>query len=78
MVGHALTFLLDGAETSSIAFTFALYELAVNPDVQNKLRKEIDLTLAKHNGKMTFDSIPDMSYLDAVFLGKHNSILFYT
>lgn len=70
VVAQAATFWLDGFETSSIAISFTLYELASNPDVQEKLREEIKNTIAKHNGELTYDIIQEMTYLDQVVCGK--------
>ncbi|XP_066150436.1 probable cytochrome P450 6a14 [Euwallacea fornicatus] len=55
-----------GFETSSSTQTFALYELAVNPKVQERLRKEIDTVLEKFEGHVGYDSINEMKYLDMV------------
>lgn len=46
----------------------ALYELALNPPIQNKLREEIREILEKE-GKLTYDSVKKMTYLDKVFKG---------
>lgn len=59
-----------GFETSSGTQTFALYELAFNPDVQDKLRDEINTVLTKYNGKIGYDSVNEMNYLDRVIDGK--------
>uniref|UniRef100_A0A1L8E4F6 Putative cytochrome n=1 Tax=Nyssomyia neivai TaxID=330878 RepID=A0A1L8E4F6_9DIPT len=67
LVAHAITFFIDGFETSSIALAFTLYEIAKNTKVQEKLRNEIKATLAKH-GKITHDVVSDMPYLDQVFM----------
>ena len=40
---QTLVFLLAGYETSSTTLGFLCYHLAVNTDVQDKLRDEIDL-----------------------------------
>ncbi|MBN4836322.1 cytochrome P450, partial [Enterobacter hormaechei] len=45
---------------------FMLYELAVNPDVQDRLAKEIREHDAKNGGKFDFNSIQSMTYLDMV------------
>ena len=65
-VAQALTFLIAGYETSSSALTFALYELALHPQIQQSLRAEILQVLSKHDGKLTYDGIQDMLYLDRV------------
>lgn len=69
LAAHLFTFFLDGYETSSIAFSYTLYELACNLDVQNMLKEEIDNVLETHKGIVSFDAIQEMSYLDTVLLG---------
>lgn len=49
---------------------FGLYCLAVNPDVQTKIREEVDSILKKHGGELTFDGIQEMTYLDMALSGK--------
>uniref|UniRef100_A0A1B0CEM5 Cytochrome n=1 Tax=Lutzomyia longipalpis TaxID=7200 RepID=A0A1B0CEM5_LUTLO len=65
MVAHAITFFLDGFETSSVVLSFTLYELAKCERVQEKLRREIRNTLEKH-GKITHEIVLEMPYLDQV------------
>ena len=69
-MAQALSFLLAGYETSSTTLTFALYELALHPEIQHSLRAEIVQVLSKHDGKLTYDGIQDMSYLDKVVSGE--------
>jgi len=49
--------------------THALYELALNQKIQDKLRKEIDEEYIKHGDDLTYEDIKKMSYLDKVFKG---------
>jgi len=72
-VAQALTFLLAGFETSGSTMTFALYELALHPEIQQSLRAEILEVLSKHDGKLTYDGIQNMSYLDRVVSGEERS-----
>jgi cytochrome P450 family 6 len=51
--------------------SFALYTLALNPDVQTKVRQEVDSVLKKHGGELTFDAIQEMPYLDMALSGKN-------
>ncbi|GAB0089203.1 hypothetical protein DMENIID0001_037070 [Sergentomyia squamirostris] len=65
MVAHAVTFFLDGFETSSVVLSFCLYELAKNQQAQEKLRKEIRETREKHED-FSYEVIHEMSYLEQV------------
>jgi len=69
-VGQALQFLGAGFETSGSTLHFALYEIALHPDIQNRLRAEIMLVLNKHNGQLTYDGLQEMAYLDMVVSGE--------
>lgn len=70
MVAHALTFFLDGVETSSIVLQYALYELAANPTVQEQLREKIDEMLKKNDSHLTYDAIQSVPLLEMVIFGK--------
>lgn len=70
LAAQAFIFFLAGFETSSTTMGFALYELACNPDIQEKARKEVDSVLAKHNGKLDYNSMKEMTYLEKVIDGK--------
>jgi cytochrome P450 family 6 len=65
---------LAGFETSSTTLSFCLYELAVNPDIQTKLREEVDVTLEKLGGQITYDGVQSMKYLSQVIDGKNISL----
>jgi len=60
-VGQAAQFLVAGFETSGSAMSCALYELALHPEIQNRLRAEIMQVLNKHNGQLTYDGIQEMA-----------------
>lgn len=66
LVAQAAVFFTGGFETSSTVMSFALYELALQPDLQKKLRAEIIDALEKNNGKITYDMISNLTYLDMV------------
>lgn len=51
--------------------SFLLYELALNPDIQEKLAAEIKEHDVKNGGKFSLKSIQDMPYLDKVVSGKN-------
>ncbi|CAG2067340.1 unnamed protein product, partial [Timema podura] len=66
LVAQAVIFFTAGFETTSITTGFALYELAMNPQVQKKLREQIGQVLDTHDGHITYEAISDMKYLDMV------------
>ena len=47
--------------------TFAVYELALNQDIQDRVRDEINEVLENHDGEITYEAIMEMKYLDRVF-----------
>jgi cytochrome P450 family 6 len=69
-VAQAYNFLGAGFETSGSTLTYALYELALQPDIQKRLRAEIVLVMNRHNGQVTYDGIQEMAYLDRVVSGE--------
>ncbi|KAG8226801.1 hypothetical protein J437_LFUL002847 [Ladona fulva] len=67
VISQCLLFLLAGYETSSTLLTFAAYELALNPDIQEKARNEINSVL-NHHKNLTYESLNEMPYLEMVLL----------
>ncbi|KXJ73463.1 hypothetical protein RP20_CCG015756 [Aedes albopictus] len=65
MAAHGVTFFIDGFETSSVAISFMLYEIAKNPEVQKRLRQEL-LKVTTDNGTVSYDSLLELPYLDQV------------
>lgn len=49
--------------------TFALYELALNKEIQNKARDEIKIVLDKHEGQFTYEAMMDMDYITQILNG---------
>lgn len=54
--------------------TYALYELALNPDIQEKLCVDIRKIIAKHNNELTYEAMSEMKYLQMVIDGEFHLI----
>ncbi|KAF5303369.1 hypothetical protein FQR65_LT08282 [Abscondita terminalis] len=66
IASQALIFFFGSYDTVSIVLSHIVYELVANGDVQNKLIKEVDYTLNDCNGKITYEALFKMKYLDMV------------
>ncbi|XP_017882560.1 cytochrome P450 6k1 [Ceratina calcarata] len=66
LLAQAAVFYSAGFETSSTTTAFTLYELALNPEIQKTLRKEIHEALEKTEGKITYEMVTTLPYLDMV------------
>lgn len=69
-----MTFDFEGFETSSSTSTFVVYALAMYQEIQEKLRNEINRVLAKHDNKITYEAMQEMTYLQMVIDGEQNAI----
>jgi len=66
LAAEAFLVFIGGFETSSTLMTFTLYELALNPDIQERLREEITTGIEENDGKLTYDMLFGFKYLDMV------------
>lgn len=69
IAANVYVFFVAGFETSSATLSFCLFEIARNPDVQQKVHEEIDRVLAQHDGELTYDSLSDLKYLECCIDG---------
>ncbi|XP_051157198.1 cytochrome P450 9e2-like [Leptopilina boulardi] len=65
IAAQGLIFFLAGFSTSATAMGFVIHELAVNPEIQEKLREEID-HLTEQEGEISYDTLFKMKYLDMI------------
>jgi cytochrome P450 family 6 len=63
-----------GFESSSATTSFCMYELCKNPALMKTLQEDIQVTLAKHGGAITYESIQDMAFLELCFAGKYCAV----
>lgn len=68
IASQGILFFFAGFESVSTALSFTVYELALNKDIQDKLREEIRQNSV--NGIVTYEVLLEMEYLDMVLSGK--------
>ena len=66
LAAEAFLVFSGGFETSSTLMTFALYELALHPEIQHRLREEISAGIEDSDGKLSYDMLIGFKYLDMV------------
>ncbi|KAL1509573.1 hypothetical protein ABEB36_004286 [Hypothenemus hampei] len=67
ITSQALIFFLAGFDTVATVLCYGAHELAMNKDIQDRLREEIHETDKLNNGKLTYDALLKMKYMDMVF-----------
>ncbi|XP_014286440.1 probable cytochrome P450 6a14 [Halyomorpha halys] len=66
IISNAFVFLLAGYETTANTLSFGLYELSKNPDIQERVYKEVDNVLKKYGGVITWEGLAEMKYIECV------------
>lgn len=74
IAAQSFIFFFAGFETSSTTMTYALYELALNVDIQQHLRDEINECCTTDGGSLTYENIQLMPYLDRVVCGEYGIV----
>ena len=70
IAAQAYLFFVAGFDTSSSIMALTLFELACNPEIQEKARKDVRLAMKTTNGKITYENLMEMRYLKNVISGK--------
>ncbi|GAV06315.1 hypothetical protein RvY_16329 [Ramazzottius varieornatus] len=63
VLAQSIIFFIGGFETTAATLTFMAYHLATHPDIQERLRKEIEQVIGL-DGEPTYDLIAQIPYLD--------------
>lgn len=66
---QAFIFFLAGFETTSTTISFALFEMTLNGDIQNRARKEVMDVLRRHDGNLSYEAVMELHYVETVVLG---------
>lgn len=64
---QAFLFFVAGFETTSATLGFLLYHLALDQEMQDKARIEVNEVLKKCNGKLEYENIKELVYMDMLF-----------
>lgn len=64
IAGQAFLFFVAGYDTTASTTAFTIFELARNPEILANIEKDVQQALAKHDGKITYECIQDMKYMD--------------
>lgn len=74
ITAQTLLFYFAGLDSVSSLMCFMAHELALNPQIQEKLYKTIKSALGEFDGKISYESISQMRYLDMIISGDYNII----
>ncbi|XP_055604105.1 probable cytochrome P450 6a21 [Uranotaenia lowii] len=66
VAAQSFVFFIAGFETSSTTMNFCLYELAMNQEIQDRLRVEINKAVDANGGEITYELVMGLQYLDNV------------
>ncbi|KAJ8683730.1 hypothetical protein QAD02_019522 [Eretmocerus hayati] len=66
LIATGIVFFLGGFEPSASMMYLTLYELSKHPDIQSRLRQEILDALNETGGKITYELVMSLQYLDMV------------
>lgn len=64
IAAQVFIFYIAGTESTSGTILFTLHELSYDASLMKRAQEDIDQTLAKHDGLITYESINEMKFLD--------------
>lgn len=70
MTAQAILFFFAGFDSTATLLCFLANELAINRDIQKKLQLEIDELYETKNGKLEYNDLQNMKYMDMVVSGE--------
>lgn len=57
LIGQAASLFVAGFDPSATTLTFTLYELALQPNIQSRLREELTSAIANNGGAFTYEMV---------------------
>lgn len=72
IIANAMLLFTAGSETVTATASFCFYELALNKDIQDRLRAEIISSKIKYGGQLNNEFLEDLHYADMVLDGNEN------
>lgn len=65
MAANSFGLILAGYESSSATMAFFMYEMANNPDIQQRAYEEIQEVLQRFDDELTYEALNEMKYLES-------------
>ena len=76
LIATAMVMLVAGYDTTGTTMSYICFELARNPDIQRRLREEVDQAIEDNNGELpNYYGTQNLEYLDMVF---HETLRLHT
>ncbi|KAK5641474.1 hypothetical protein RI129_010021 [Pyrocoelia pectoralis] len=66
ITAQVLLFFFAGFDSVSTMMCYAVYELALQPEIQKRLQVEVDQNFSKYGDDLTYDALMSMKYLDQI------------
>lgn len=77
LVAQAVLFYIAGYDTTANLIYYFLYEMAVNPRVQDKLYDELNNSHTRGDGNDLYEAVTELEYLDMCINGKRKRVVVY-
>ncbi|CAH1372926.1 unnamed protein product [Tenebrio molitor] len=66
LAAQAFVFFLGAFGTSSTTMAYCLFELASNPEIQERVRQEVNTVFTRYEGEFNYNGIMEMHYMERV------------